>query len=272
MKNVTILSLVLISYCALAQTTIHRDQEIEQMVREVSSDSLRSHVNKTVSFGTRNTMSSATDPKRGIGAARNWVLGKFREYAKKSNGRLTAFIDTTTLKPDGRRIDTPTLLGNVVATLKGTDPNDNRIFLISGHLDNMRGSPTDRVGDAPGANDDASGCAAVIECARIMSKHNFSATIIFVTVSGEEQGLLGANFMASKAKKESWNIEAVLNNDIMGSNHTSETSIIDNTRIRVFSEGLPSYETEKNAKGIRQLGLENDGKARQLARYVKEIG
>jgi hypothetical protein len=176
------------------------------------------------------------------------------------------------LKPDNRRIDTPTLLGNVIATLKGTDPKDNRIFIISGHLDNMRGSPTDRVGDAPGANDDASGCAAVIECARIMSQHNFAATVIFVAVSGEEQGLLGANFMASKGKRENWNIEAVLNNDIMGSNNTSETNIIDNTRIRVFSEGLPSFETEKSAKSIRQLGLENDGKARQLARYVKEVG
>src|SRR4029077_12482574 len=138
-------------------------------------------------------------------------------------------------QPDKRRIDTPTLLGNVVATLKGTDANDHRIFLISGHLDNMRSSPTDRIGDAPGANDDASGCAAVLECARVMSKSGFSATIIFVAVSGEEQGLLGANFMATKAKKDSLNIEAVLNNDIMGSNNSSETNIIDNTRIRVFS-------------------------------------
>jgi hypothetical protein len=136
----------------------------------------------------------------------------------------------------------------------------------------MRSNVMDRTGDAPGANDDGSGSAAVIECARIMSKHSFPATVIFVTVSGEEQGLLGANFMAGKAKKEGWNIEAVLNNDIMGSNNTSETNIIENTKIRVFSEGLPAYETEKAAKQIRQLGLENDGKARQLARYVKEIG
>ncbi len=255
-----------------AQTTIHRDPIIEQMVKEVSSDSLQAYVTKMVSFGTRNTLSSQVDSKRGIGAARNWVLSKFRQFAKQSNGRLTAFIDTVTLQPDKRRIDTPTLLGNVVATLKGADPNDNRMFIISGHLDNMRGSPTDGIGDAPGANDDASGCATVIECARIMSKHSFPATIIFVTVSGEEQGLLGANFMATKAKKENWNIEAVLNNDIMGSNNSNETNIIDNTRIRVFSEGLPAFETEKSAKSIRQLGLENDGKARQLARYTKEIG
>jgi hypothetical protein len=254
-----------------AQTTIARDPEIEKMVKEISSDSLKSYILQMVSYGTRNTLSSQTDPKRGIGAARNWVLSKFQSYAAQSGGRMTAFIDTVTLQKSNR-VDTPTLLGNVVAILKGSDPNDNRIFLISGHLDNMRTSVMDRTGDAPGANDDGSGSAAVIECARIMSKHSFPATVIFVTVSGEEQGLLGANFMASKAKKEGWNIEAVLNNDIMGSNNTSETNIIENTKIRVFSEGLPAFETEKAAKQIRSLGLENDGKARQLARYVKEIG
>lgn len=253
-----------------AQTVIVKDPVIEQMVKEVSSDSLKAYITSMVSFGTRNTLSTQTNPKRGIGAARNWVLGRFNEFAKASNGRLTAFIDTTTLQPDKRRVDTPTVLGNVVATLKGADPNDNRIFLISGHLDNMRSSVMDRTGDAPGANDDASGVAAVLECARIMSKRSFPATVIFIAVSGEEQGLLGAYFMANKAKAESRNIEAVLNNDIMGSNNSSETNIINNTQVRVFSEGLPAYETEKNAKMIRQLGLENDGKSRQLARYVKE--
>ena len=184
-----------------AQTTIHRDPQIEKMVSEVSKDSLESYIKKMVSFGTRNTLSTQTDSSRGIGAARNWVLSRFNEFAKQSNGRLTALIDTVTLQPDGRRVDTPLLLGNVVATLKGTDPNDDRIFIISGHLDNMRSNVMDRTGDAPGANDDASGVAAVMECARIMSKHSFPATIIFVAVSGEEQGLLGANFMAEKAKK-----------------------------------------------------------------------
>ena len=255
-----------------AQTTINRDPEIAQMIKAVSKDSVQLYIQQMVAFGTRNTLSTGTDSKRGIGAARNWVLNKFNSFAKSSGGRLTAMIDTTTLMPDNKRVIAPTLLGNVVATLKGTDPNDNRLFLISGHLDNMRGSPIDGVGDAPGANDDGSGAAAVLECARIMSQHSFPATIIFVTVSGEEQGLLGAYFMANKAKKENWNIQAVLNNDIMGSNNSNETNIIDNTRVRVFSEGLPAFETEKSAKQIRQMGLENDGKARQLARYVKEIG
>ena len=272
MNKLLVFIIVLSSNHLLAQTLIQRDPEIEKMVKEVSPDSLKSYIKTMVSFGTRNTLSTQNDPKRGIGAARNWVLGKFNQFAKQSNERLSAIIDTTTLQPDGKRVDVVLLLGNVVATLKGTDPNDNRIFIISGHLDNMRSSPTDRIGDAPGANDDASGTAAVIECARIMSKHNFPATLIFVAVTGEEQGLLGSTFMSEKAKKENRNIEAVLNNDIMGSNNSNETSIINNTKVRVFSEGLAAYETEKTAANIRSLGLENDGKARQLARYVKEVG
>ena len=272
MKKLLLPIVLLINNALSAQSIIQRDSTIEKMVKEVSSDSLQSYIKDLVAFGTRNTLSTQKDPKRGIGAARNWVLHKFEQFAKASNGRLSAFIDTTTYLPDGKRVDTAIILGNVVATLKGTDPNDKRIFLISGHLDNMRTSVMDRTGDAPGANDDGSGSAAVIECARIMSKSSFPATIIFVTVSGEEQGLLGAAYMANKAKKENWSVQAVLNNDIMGSNNTSETNIIDNTKIRVFSEGLPAYEMDKNGKAIRQLGLENDGKARQLARYVKEVG
>lgn len=275
MKNILrlfiVTGFVALTTTTQAQTIIQRDPEIEKMVKEVNADSLKAYIYKLVSFGTRNTLSTQSDPNRGIGAARNWVLQKFNEFAKKSNGRLTAYIDTTTLQKGGR-VDTTTLLGNVMAILKGTDTADKRIFVISGHLDNMRSSVLDRVGDAPGANDDGSGTAAVIESARVMSQRSFPATIIFVAVSGEEQGLLGAKFMATKAKTEGWNIEAVLNNDIMGSNNTSETNIIDNTRIRVFSEGIPAYETEKNIRNIRQLGLENDGKARQLARYAKEIG
>ena len=272
MRFIFLLFLLMIVRTFYGQTTIFRDRQIEQMVQEISPDSLHAYITRLVAFGTRNTLSTQSDPNRGIGAARNWVLGRFNGMAGQSGGRLTAMIDTVTLYPDGKRIDRKILLGNVVATLKGTDPSDTRIFIISGHLDNMRTSPTDSIGDAPGANDDGSGTAAVMECARIMCKHSFPATVIFVAVSGEEQGLLGANFMSEKAKKENWNIVALLNNDIMGSNNSNETNIIENNKIRVFSEGLPAYETEKNAVNIRNLGLENDGKSRQLARYVKEIG
>jgi peptidase M28-like protein len=257
---------------AEAQTTIVRDPEIEAMVREVNPDSLRSYIHTMVAFGTRSTVSSVTDKKKGIGAARNWVLAKFNEWAAGSGGRLTAVLDTTTYAADGRRVKSNINLGNVVATLKGTDPNDNRIFVISGHLDSRRTDVMDGTNDAPGANDDGSGSAAVLECVRIMSKHSFPATIVFVTVAGEEQGLLGSTYMAKKAKGAGWNIEAVLNNDIMGSNNSNETNIIDNTRIRVFSEGLAFADTGRLAARIRQMGLENDSKSRQLARYVKETG
>lgn len=264
--------LLLLSATCFSQTTINRDPEIAKMVEEVSADSLHSYISSLVSFVTRNTLSSQTDKKKGIGAARNWVLQKFNEFAKNANGRLATIIDTTTIQPDGKRVDQPVILGNVMATLKGSDPNDNRIFIISGHLDTRRSNVMDRTGYAPGANDDGSGTAAVIECARIMSRHSFPATIIFVAVSGEEQGLLGSSFLAQKAKKENWNVQGVFNNDIVGSNNSNETNIINNTKVRVFSEGIPAFETEKAIGKIRALGLENDSKSRQLARYVKEIG
>jgi hypothetical protein len=255
-----------------AQEIVNRHSIIEKMVSEVSSDSLKSYIQTLVSFGTRHTMSSVTDKKKGIGAAREWVVKKFNEFGAGSGGRMKAYVDTTTLQPDGRRINATTNLGNAMAILKGTDPNDDRIYLISGHLDSRVSDVMNKTADAPGANDDASGVAAVIECARIMSRTAFPSTIIFVAVSGEEQGLLGAGFLAEKAKNEKWNLDAVLNNDIMGSNNSNETNIIDNTRLRVFSEAYSVQDTGRTALNIRNLGLENDGKARQLARYVKEIG
>jgi len=275
MKNkIIFLSLFLMGAVAnsFSQKIIKKDTEIDAMVKEISVDSLAQNLNKLVGFGTRATLSNQSSTTNGIGAARAWILSRFNEYAKSSNGRLSAFIDTTTYNADKRRVNRPIILGNVVATLKGTDPNDKRIFIISGHLDSRRSNEMDSIADSPGANDDGSGTVAVMECARVMSKHSFPATIIFVTVSGEEQGLLGAYFMAGKAKKENWKIEAVLNNDIMGSNNSNETNIVDNTRIRVFSEGLSVTDTGRVAMQIRNLGLENDGRSRQLARYVKEVG
>lgn len=260
------------AFSAKAQTIVNRHTDIDKMVKSVNADSLKSYITKMVSFGTRSTISDIKSKTKGIGAARNWVVSKFDQFAKQSDGRLTAFLDTTTIKPDGKRVDQTILLGNAVAILKGNDVNDKRVFVVSGHLDSRVTDVMNRVSDAPGANDDGSGVAGVIEAARIMSKYKFSATVVFVAVSGEEQSLLGSGFMAAKAKKEAWNIEAMLNNDMIGSNNASETQIIDNTKLRVFSEGLPAFELDKNAKNIRQFGLENDGKSRQLARYVKEIG
>jgi len=270
--RILLLCLLLQAHSAWSQTIVRRDPAIEAMAREVSADSLKAYIDKLVSFGTRHTMSSATDPKRGIGAARAWVVQKFREFGRNSGGRMTALEDTTTLRPDGRRVDVPTLLGNAMAVLRGTDPADDRIYIISGHLDSRVTDVMNRTADAPGANDDGSGVAAVIECARILSRSKFPATIIFVAFAGEEQSLLGATYLADQAKQKNWNIDALLNNDIMGSNHSNETNIINNTRLRVFSEGLSVQDTGRALNNLRNLGLENDGRPRQLARYVKEIG
>jgi len=273
MKKIILISfLILQSRFLSAQTIIQKDPEIEDMVKAVNADSLSFYINRLVSFGTRNTLSSISDKNRGIGAARNWVLSEFKSFAASSDGRMKTYIDSIRYPADGRRVDTDIQLANVVAILQGTDLQDHRIFLMSGHLDSRRSDIMDRKGDAPGANDDGSGCAAVLECARILSRRTFPATIIFITVSGEEQELQGAYLMANKARTEHWLIEAVLNNDIMGGNNSNQTGIINNTEVRVFSEGLPYFDLDKKAMQIRESGMENDGRSRQLARYVKEIG
>lgn len=247
------------------------DSEISSYVKQVSKDSLRANIEKLVSFGTRHTMSSTTDPARGIGAARSWVLSKFRTYAKNASGRMEVYLQNQDLQPDGRRINKVTNLGNAIALLRGTDPNDKRVIIVSGHLDSRVSDVMNAESDAPGANDDGSGVAAVIEAARVLSKSKFPATILFVAVSGEEQGLLGAKMLADQAKNEGWKVEAVLNNDMIG-NNTFDAKKGEKPKLRVFSEGLSAFETEKMAAGIRNLGMENDGAARQLARYMEEIG
>ncbi|MCL1669159.1 M28 family metallopeptidase [Elizabethkingia ursingii] len=267
-----IFSILLVPAAFSAQQVISKDAEIANYVSQVSTDSLKSHINKLVSFGTRHTMSSVTDPKRGIGAARTWVLRKFKDYARNTDGRMEVLLQNQVIQPDGKRIDKPTDLGNPVAILRGTDPNDKRIFMISGHLDSRVSDVMNSKDNAPGANDDGSGTAAVIESARILSKSKFPATIVFVAFSGEEQGLLGSKMMAEKVKNENWQLEALLNNDMISNNLTSETNLINAHQLRVFSEGLPQYELDKKAQKIRSLGLENDGDARQLARYIKETG
>ena len=263
--------LVLTAFSINAQNRV-ADPEIEALVKKVNKDSLRAHVEKMVSFGTRHTMSSTTDANRGIGAARNWVLSKFRDYAQNSGGRMEVYLQNKDLEPDGRRINKTTNLGNAVALLKGTDRNDNRIIIVSGHLDSRVSDVMNAESDAPGANDDASGVAAVIEAARILSGAKLSASVLFVAVSGEEQGLLGAKMLADQAKAEHWNILAVLNNDMIGNNSFDAQNKNEKPKLRVFSEGLPAFETEKSAVNLRNLGLENDGSARQLARYIKETG
>ena len=185
---------------------------------------------------------------------------------------MEVFLQNEDLQPDGKRIDKVTNLGNAVAFLKGTDPADKRIIIISGHLDSRVTDVMDATSFAPGANDDGSGVAAVIESARVLSRSKFPVSILFVAVSGEEQGLLGAKMLVDQAKEDQWQVEAVLNNDMIGNNSFDAPKNDGIPKLRVFSEGLSAFETEKNAPTIRNLGLENDGNARQLARYVKETG
>jgi Zn-dependent M28 family amino/carboxypeptidase len=251
---------------------VKRDPVINEMVQQISADSIEAHIRKLVSFGTRHTLSSQTDPNRGIGAAGRWIHSKFEEWGKESGGRLESKLDYFTLKADGRRVLEDKQVFNVVATLKGTDPNDDRVLIVSGHMDSRAADVNDPNVDAPGANDDGSGTAAVMEMVRVMSKKSFPHTIIFMTVTGEEQGLYGARYMAEKAKAENWNLVAMLNNDMIGNSFSSGTNLNDNMRVRIFSEGVPAYETEQMEALRKQLSLENDGIARQLARYSKEVG
>jgi Zn-dependent M28 family amino/carboxypeptidase len=249
--------------------TIVSDPEIKKMVSEVSASNMENTVRKLVSFGTRHTLSDTKSNTRGIGAAQRWVKSEFDKYAKESNGRLSDEIDYFTVKADGKRIATDSQLGNVMATLKGTDPTDNRVLIISGHLDSRASDVMNTTIDAPGANDDGSGVAAVMEISRIMSKREFPFTIIFVAVVGEEQGLYGAKHLADKAKAENWNVVAMLNNDMIGNSLSNGTGLRDNLNVRVFSETIPYLETETEAKVRKSTNRENDSPSRQLARYIK---
>lgn len=272
MKQILFLLLLLCSGSLSAQTQIiHRNPVIEQMISEISSENLENHVRKLSSFRTRHSLSKA-NPAEGIQASFDYVLQQFKTFEAGSNGRLSSYIDYFTVPADGRRIPNDVKMGNVMGTLKGTDPSDNRVFIISAHIDSRALDVMNAEIDSPGANDDGSGVAAIIELARIMSKKSFPATIIFVAVSGEEQGLKGAAYLAEKAKKEDWNLVAMLNNDMIGNSNSSQTNINDNTRVRIFSEGVPAAETERMAAIRRYTNGENDSQSRQLARYMKEVG
>ena len=261
----------LANYNTQAQTISRPDAAITQMVQEVSAQNLENTVRKLVSFETRHSLSSTTDKKQGIGAARNWVESEFQKAAAASNSRLTVTQDKYVIKADGRRISADVEMANVMATLKSTDPTDNRVFIVSGHIDSRNTDVMDAKGKAPGANDDGSGVAAVVELARIMATRSFPATIIFVAVQGEEQGLYGAKHLADRAKKENWNLVAMLNNDMIGNSLSDETNLRDNTHVRIFSEGVPALETEEMTALRKSTGGENDSKSRQLARYLKEM-
>jgi len=271
-KSISLLVILLIASSSFSQVIVKRDSEIKKMVDAISSKNIEMSVRKLVSFNTRNDLSEQNNPNQGIGAAWNWIKSEMEKSIPDSKGRLSVDFVNYKVGGNGQRIKSEIELKNVVATLKGVDPNDNRIFLISAHFDSRSEDNNDGVVTAPGANDDGSGIAAILELIRIMSKNEFSGTIIFTAVSGEEHGLFGATKMVSLAKSENWNLIAILNNDMIGNSGSSETLLNDNMKVRVFSEGVPAFETEQMAKERVNSSMENDGKARQLARYLKEIG
>ncbi len=273
MKSITISSIAVLllgsAVCRASAEPPASDGDVRRIIQQVSPQRIEATIRALVGFGTRNTLSSQTDPKRGIGAARDYLFGEFSKIAAETGGRMTvekqAFV-----QPVGSRIPEPTTLTNVVATLRGELPvAQGRVVVVSGHYDSMCTSPTDSVHDAPGANDDASGSAAVLEMARVMSKRAFHATIVFMCVAGEEQGLYGAYNYAQTAKTAHMPIQAMFTNDIIG-NSLGGNGVHDNKTVRVFSEGVPSDESEAQARVRRSVGGENDGPSRQLARYIHE--
>ena len=246
-----------------------RNRTIANVVREIDARNIEATIRKLVSFGTRNTLSEQNDPKRGIGAARDWLYAEFLKAAEASGGRMTVEKQSYE-QAKAPRVPQPTIITNVVATLKGTQPQSvDRIYVVSGHYDSMCNTPVDAKCDAPGANDDASGTAAVLEMARVMAKYEFDATIVFMAVAGEEQSLLGSTHFAEQAKQKNWNVDAMFTNDIVG-NTLGGNGVRDRGNVRVFSEGVPSNETPAEATTRRSVGGENDSASRQLARFIKE--
>ena len=271
MKKLIFLSFAFV-FCVVvsSQTVIHRVPFVHEMVSTVSSDSLQSYVYHLVTFKSRHSHSSLLVEDNELGAAQEWLSNKFKSYVAQSGGRLSVSTDTYVLPPS-QRFPFEQTYSNVVATIKGSDPNDTRIFLVMAHLDSRAENNNEPHEYSPGANDDGSGIAALIELCRILSVRSFPATIMLAGVSGEEVGLLGAAAMAQKARNEEWNIAAVLNNDMIGQSHGNGIDIRDNTRMRVFSQSTPRNETPEERAYRMYNSMENDGKSRQLARYIKTV-
>jgi hypothetical protein len=246
-----------------------RQADIDAIVRAISPQRIQAYVDKLVSFGTRHTMSDTESDTRGIGAARRWIKS---ELERCGAGRLDVQFQSH-VHPVASRISRPTEIVNVVATLPGTQPAArDRYYVVSGHYDSRVTDVMNATADAPGANDDASGTAAVMEMACVMSRHKFDASLVFMTVAAEEQGLYGSGDYAAKAKAAGMNIAGMLNNDIIGSSH-DEHGKLDNTHVRLFAEGVPPVkDTTPALRTLLQTGGENDSITRQLARHVKETG
>ncbi len=247
------------------------DPAIAHALQQISPQQIQHTIETLVGFHTRNTLSSMTKDLpagQGVSAAADWIESEFKRYSDACGGCLEVRRDTFTESPQGR-VPQPTLISNVYAILRGSDPSQaKRMVLVTGHYDSRNTDVLDTHGFAPGANDDASGVAVSLECARVLSKIKFPATIVFVAVAGEEQGLNGSRHLAKLAKSEGWQLEAVLNNDIVGGNTTPGDTLQNKSLVRVFSEGIPASATPEQAKLIQSLGYESDSPSRELARMI----
>lgn len=252
---------------ATITTTAQTDTRIYDIIDAVSSDRIKKDVKTLADFGTRHTLSDTVSQTRGIGAARRWIKGQFEATSSSCNGCLEVFYQKD-LVEKGRngRITKDVEVVNVVAIQRGTK-YPNRYILMSGDIDSRVSDPTDYTSDSPGANDNASGMAGTIEAARVLSKYTFENSIIYVGLSGEEQGLFGGQGLAAFAKANNWDIIGILNNDMIG-NITGVDGVIDNRTFRIFSEPVPPTETERQRRARRFYGGEVDGISRQLARYI----
>ena len=243
--------------------------DVRHMLRDVHSRNIEATIHKLVSFGTRHTLSTQTDPNRGIGAATEWVYEQLQQDAAASGGRMTVEKQSF-VQPPGPRIPVPTTITNVIATLHGTQPaSTGRTYVVSGHLDSRVTDVLNGTSDAPGADDDGSGVAAVLELARVMAKHQFDATLIFAVFSGEEQGTFGAVNFAGRLKTAGTNVAGMFSNDIIGSS-LGQNGVRDRRDLRVFAEGPSPQETPQQAAIRRTMGGENDSPPRELARFVRE--
>ncbi len=243
----------------------------QPILREISVSpdpgQLQATVQALVGFGTRHTLSDTASPKRGIGAARRWAQSRFEQIGRDCGGCLTVVMPSQTVTGEG--VPKPAVIVDVVAIQKGsTDPE--RVIVLTGHIDSRVSDIMNATADAPGADDDASGVAVVIEAARILSRYKFPATIVYGVLSGEEQDLYGGTLLAGYAKAKGWRVEADLNNDIVGATR-GQNGLVNNTRLRLFSEGTRDTETAEDAKQRRFEGGEDDSASRNVARYAKAV-
>ena len=242
------------------------ERDFYQIIESVSADRIEQSINKLVSFGTRHTLSDTISNKTGIGAARRWIKKSFEEISSECNNCLEVFYQNNFFKKNKRRLVKDVWINNVVAIQRGTK-YPNRFVIMSGDIDSRVSDPNDYISASPGANDNASGMAGTIEAARVLSKYKFENSIIYVGLSGEEQGLFGGAGLANYVMKNNWEIIGILNNDMIG-NIEGVDGVIDNLTFRIFSEPTPANESDISIKRRRFYGGEVDGNSRQLARYI----